>query len=43
MLVSGGRGADASRSLRAYRDSDLLDRYHLPFMGGLAQRWVEEE
>ena len=29
--------------LRAYRDADLLDRYHLPYIGAIAQRWVEEE
>lgn len=30
-------------SMRAYRDTDLLDRYYVPLLGRLAEGWVAEE
>lgn len=47
LMRVGGEGADPpisdTNSWKAYRDSDLLDRFHVPYIGRIAQRWVEEE
>ncbi|GAA5957643.1 hypothetical protein JCM21900_000778 [Sporobolomyces salmonicolor] len=36
-------GGMAVMSLRAYRDSDHLDRLHLPLLGDFADAWVQAE
>jgi hypothetical protein len=35
--------ADPSHSWRAFHDAELLKRWHIPTLGDLAARWVEEE